>query len=285
VRTTQYFEMLGSRSIYHAGWKATTDHVSEGVLDEVLLEGSRDLGSTRWHLFDLDHDFSESTDLAGEHPERVAELEARWWAEADANQVLPLSSSLRERIMAMEPPVWPPPRRMVLHPGYGPIADEAAPSLAGGALLTAELDVPDGGGSGVLCAMGDWHSGWALLVLDGRPAMRVSLTSTPFAIDGTEVLPAGRHDVAFRFRPDGTGGGVGTLLVDGRVVAAAPLPPEFGFGGIQIGGGGLRLGHDAGFPVSDDYWPPFAWTGTLHSVVIDADAPESTPIDALLHRE
>ena len=64
-RTTQYFELLGSRSIVHDGWKATTDHVSQGVVDEErLLEGSRDFATDRWQLFRLDDDFSEARDVA-----------------------------------------------------------------------------------------------------------------------------------------------------------------------------------------------------------------------------
>ena len=58
VRTTQYFEMLGSRSIYHDGWKATTDHVTSGVFDEALLDGSRDLDDDRRHLFRVESDFA-----------------------------------------------------------------------------------------------------------------------------------------------------------------------------------------------------------------------------------
>ena len=51
---TQYFEMLGSRSIFHEGWKATTNHISTGVLDEEELAiGSRDFDDDRWELFDL----------------------------------------------------------------------------------------------------------------------------------------------------------------------------------------------------------------------------------------
>src|SRR5439155_3114509 len=53
-RDIQYFEMLGSRSIIFKGWKATTDHVSKGVVDEErLLEGSREFATDRWSLFDL----------------------------------------------------------------------------------------------------------------------------------------------------------------------------------------------------------------------------------------
>ena len=71
-RTSQYFEMLGSRSMVADGWKATTDHVSQGVSDEEeLLEGSRDFRLDRWSLFKLDEDFSEAHDLADRHPEIV----------------------------------------------------------------------------------------------------------------------------------------------------------------------------------------------------------------------
>jgi arylsulfatase len=46
-----------------------------------------------------------------------------------------------------------------------------------------------------------------------------------------------------------------------------------GASGLQIGGGGLRLGHDSGFPVSDVYTPPCAWTGVLHTVTFSDSAP------------
>jgi hypothetical protein len=62
-----------------------------------------------------------------------------------------------------------------------------------------------------------------------------------------------------------------------------------GAGGIQIGGGGLRLGHDTEFPVSDDYAPPFPWTGTLHRVVFDSTPPSArvvvTEMEETLRRE
>ncbi len=272
VRTTQYFEMMGSRSIYHRGWKAVTDHVSEGVIDEALfLEGSRDLENPNWSLFHLAEDFSEAHDLAADEPEKLAELEALWWEQAEANHVLPLSSGMQERIMMMEPPVWPVPRRLEILPGFGPIADEVVPSLGGGGLLVAEVDAPEGGGEGVLAAMGDWSNGWALVVLAGRPTFLLNVVSTPFQVAATDPLTAGPHVVGFQFLPDGTGGGTGTVSVDGAEVATGELPSGVGMSGGQIGGGGLRVGHDAGFPVSEDYQPPFPWTGTLHRVVFGAD--------------
>jgi arylsulfatase A-like enzyme len=281
IRTTQYFEMLGSRSIYHDGWKATTDHVSAGVPDEEeVLEGSRDLDTDRWSLFRLDTDFAEADDVADAHPDVLADLDARWWAEAERNHVLPLSRSLRDRLSAMEHPLWPTPHHVVLHPGFSPIADEAVPSLAAGSLLEADVEVPADGGSGVLAALGDWTNGWALVVLDGRPAFLMNIASTGFRIVADQALSPGRRRVGFRFEPDGTGGGVGRVLVDGEDVARSVLPHGVGASGLQIGGGGLRLGHDAGFPVSDDYTPPSPWTGTLHTVSFTAAAPSPRQVMA-----
>ena len=40
-RAPQYFEMLGSRAIYHEGWKATTDHVGS------MLEAEQPHGGQR----------------------------------------------------------------------------------------------------------------------------------------------------------------------------------------------------------------------------------------------
>src|SRR3954471_15910141 len=86
-RTTQYFEMLGSRSIVADGWKATTDHVSKGVLDEErLVEGSREFADDGWALFRLPDDFAETRDVAAEHPDVLADLQVRWQSEAERNQ-------------------------------------------------------------------------------------------------------------------------------------------------------------------------------------------------------
>ena len=87
LHPTQYFEMMGSRSIYHEGWKATTNHISSGILDEEeLAVGSRNFDDDRWELFDLSVDFSEATDRADEEPERLQRLRDLWDAEAHAQQ-------------------------------------------------------------------------------------------------------------------------------------------------------------------------------------------------------
>ena len=155
------------------------------MLDERLLEGSRALDDDRWCLFRLDDDFAEARDLADDHPDVVAALAARWEDEAERHGVLPLCDNLHERLAVMERPLWPTPRRVRYLPGFGAVADEAAPSLGAGALVTAHLDVPDDGGAeGVLCAMGDWSNGWALVVLDGRPTFLLNVVGRGYRVAG-----------------------------------------------------------------------------------------------------
>jgi arylsulfatase len=79
-----------------------------------------------------------------------------------------------------------------------------------------------------------------------------------------------------------------TLHVDGTQVAEGPLPRRFPMR-WQIGGAGLLVGRDRGFPVCDDYQPPAAFAGTIERVVIEV--PALMPADAVaetaaaLHRE
>lgn len=293
MRDTQYFEMLGSRSIYHRGWKATTDHISQGVLDEAVIPGSRTLDDDRWCLFRVADDFAEADDVADEHPDVVAELRDLWEREAERNHVLPISDGLHERIMSMEPPLWPRRGAARFFPGYGPIADEMVPSLALGGALVASIEVPPEGAEGVLCAMGDWTNGWAFVLLDGHPAVLLNVVGREYRVVADRALPAGSHQVAVRF--DGGFGqpGDGVLYVDGVEVGRGHLAEGLGSGGVQIGGGGLRLGHDDGFPVTSDYSVPFAFTGVLHHVEFNALSPGgATPaeqvaveLDEALRRE
>jgi arylsulfatase len=265
-RTTQYFEMLGSRSIIHEGWKATTNHISVGVLDEEeLAVGSRSFAEDDWELFDLGADFSESNDLAAAHPERVAALAERWRAEAEANQALPIDDTLLNRIGALIPPAWPAGDRLVLRPGGGPVIDESLPFLFGGFRLSAEVDLPATGADGVLAALGDWNGGFALFLADGRLHFALSIAGLATEVAAEEVLPVGPAVLGVSY--DVIGSRL-ELLQDGAVVGAVALegflPPA-----LQHGGAALRLGHDAGFPVSRRYSVPGRFTGLLARVLIE----------------
>jgi len=286
-RSTQYFEMLGSRAIYHDGWKATTDHVGSQLrVERELVPGSHDFDADHWALFDLEHDFSEARDLAHEHPDRVKALAELWWAEAGRNQVLPLEDSFIGRAVAMVPPPTPPRFRTIYRPGGGPISEEAIPSMGEGFELTADVETRDTT-AGIVCALGDWNNGWACYLLDGRLVTTFNVFGTAHRFEARQVTPPGRHALGIEFRREPPAGGPVKLYVDGEAVADGRLPVNLPFR-WQIGGAGLLVGRDRGFPVCDDYEPPFAFTGTMHQIVLEIPsleprAPREEVATALRH--
>jgi arylsulfatase len=82
ARKTQFYSMLGSRAIWHEGWKAVTTHPT--------LSGWSDFNDDTWELYHTDVDRSELHDLATERPEKVRELVNLWFAEAGENNAFPL---------------------------------------------------------------------------------------------------------------------------------------------------------------------------------------------------
>ena len=152
--------MLGSRSIIHEGWKATTNHISTGVLDEEELpSGSRDFADDRWELFNLTEDFSEAVDRADEEPALLQQLTDLWRSEAERNQVLPVSDGMLDRLTGLIPPTWPAGSSRTFLPESGPVHDESVPLLWGGFVLTADVDAIGPETEGVVVALGDWVGG------------------------------------------------------------------------------------------------------------------------------
>jgi arylsulfatase len=277
-RPTQYFEMLGSRAVYSHGWKATTDHVGRQITVEwKAVEGSHDFEDDHWALFNLDEDFAEANDLSDQQPQRVKRLIELWWAEAGRNQVLPLEDSLIARALtgAMEPAPYPPRHRTRYLPGAGPIDEVTLPSLGAGFLLTAQVDLSgemdpatEGRPHGILCALGDWNNEWAWYLVDGRPVVVFALFSREHRIAADAPVGGGAHQLTIEYRREGRAGGPVTLGVDGEQVAAGRLPANLPFR-WQIGSAGLLIGRDQGFPVSDDYRPPFCFSGMIDHLVFE----------------
>ncbi len=268
-RSTQYFEMLGSRAIVADGWKATTDHVSAGVIDEErLMKGSRDFATDRWSLHRLADDFAEAHDLADEHPDVVRRLEQQWFVEAGRHHVLPLADSLAQRVGMISQPAHPPGRSVLLHPEGGPVCDEALPMLFGGGRILADVDVPAASANGVLFALGNWTGGFAAYAVDGTLTVAVALPGDAVRVTAEGTLPPGRHEVGCVLRPGPAGVRV-DAVVDGTVVATGNGRHHLPFV-WQHGGTALTLGHARGLPVCDGYRPPFPWTGTLHTVRVEA---------------
>jgi arylsulfatase len=288
-RKTQYFEMLGSRSIFHDGWKATTDHVGlQLTVERERVAGSHDFEKDHWALFHLGEDPTEARDVSEERPAMLRRLVDLWWVEAGRNGVLPLEDGFLSRAVAMEPSPWGFRGRAELEPGGGPVSETVLPPMAGGFRLTAEIAVPSGGASGVIAALGDWNNGWACYCVGGRTAVCLNLFGTPVRALASEPLSSGRHRIDVVYRRVATGGGPLAVCVDGAVVARARVPSDLPFR-WQIGAAGLLVGRDRGLPVCDDYEPPAPFEGEIERVVLEALAlvPKEVraEIEALLKHE
>lgn len=266
-RRVQYFEVIGSRSIYAYGWKATTDHVGRSnAWERRLLDGSRSFDDDRWELFHLETDASEAIDVADENPELLRRLQELWVAEARRNNVLPIDDATHTRDReAFVPSPYPPRAHSVFRAGGGPIAESAVPSLAHGGRITANVEIPEAGAEGMLCAMGDWSSGLALYVRGVELVFRVSAQGRKFGLRGEIRGIHGPRRLGCATRPLRPGGTSFALLMDDRPIAVgqADLVPA-GFWGTT-----LCIGYDRGLPVHPEYTAPFRWSGVLHSVEID----------------
>jgi hypothetical protein len=257
--------MLGSRSIVSGRWKATTDHVSAGILDEEeRMTGSRRFEDDHWALFDLDSDFSESTDVAAGQPGVAGDLRRRWLAEAERNHVLPVRDALTGSFQAIIGPAWPAGADRTYRPGGGPVHDESLPLLFGGFRITAEVTAAEAS-DGVLLALGDWNGGYALFATAGRLAFAVSRAGELLELTADRPIPPGPGLLGVDYDPGPEGDGTIRLRHGDTIVG------ELGFSGgfpltFQHGGAGLILGSDAGLPVSPRYTVPSPWNGTLASV-------------------
>ncbi|MBS1849276.1 MAG: sulfatase-like hydrolase/transferase, partial [Actinobacteria bacterium] len=285
-RSRQYFELLGSRAMYLDGWKVTTDHVGAQMsVEHELVTGSHRFEDDNWCLFHVDEDFAEVTDLASERPEKVVELRDAWWAEAGRNNVLPLDDTFIGRSVALEANPWPSGFDVSYRPGGSPVAEDFLPPMGPGFTIIADVGCSTGDAKGTIAALGDWNSGWALRLAGGEPHAHLRLFGAPTDLESSVRLDPGDHEIALEFRRRPEGGGPIRLFVDDEPVAEALLIDDLPFR-WQIGGAGLRLGHDAGLPVAETYDPPDHLSGAVvRSVRVQSHALEPADLDdAHLHR-
>ena len=250
ARTSQYYELWGSRAMYRDGWKAVTDHVNQLTANERnLLTGSHDFATDRWMLFDTVADPTETTDLSMERPELLAELVEQWFVEAEANGVFPLDDGAANRITHMRVP-WTAWRSdFVFAPG-DMIHEVSGPNLAGGFRMVATFDEAlDGSTTGVLAEQGDWNAGWAMYLADGE--FRWVMAGFGGPIEVSAAIPTGAtaltvegttspQDLEIVLSADGIEIARGAL---GRPVPLAWAPD----------GAFLTVGFGRPFPVTDSY--------------------------------
>jgi arylsulfatase len=130
--------------------------------------------------------------------------------------------------------------------------------------------IPKDGAEGVIATQGGRFNGWALYLLEGKPAFHYNLAGVQrFTIASDKKLPLGEHVIVVDFKYDGGGLGKGaavTITVDEKTVAQGRVGRTVPFR-MSIDET-LDIGEDTGTPVSEDYRVPFKFTGNLKRVLI-----------------
>jgi arylsulfatase len=268
--TTQYFEMVGNRAIYQDGWLANTQP-RRLPWEQKPQPGSVDT-DYKWELYDLNHDYSQSKDLAALYPEKLTALKAVWEREAARNNVLPLDDNLGPSRAAQSRLTHASPRTDFTYWGKGiSVSELAAPSFAVRSFsVTADLVLPTDHETGVVVATGSWFGGWSFYLKDGKPVGYEAFSQQPqdqFRIASDTALPAGPAKIRWDFTYDGGGLGKGGTLrisVDGKPVAEGRVERT-----ILISAGigeTFDIGRDTGAPVSEDYRHQGVFAGDIRRV-------------------
>jgi len=270
ARKTQYFEMIANRGIYHEGWYAcTTPPVPPWVLNAPMP----DVNAYKWELYDVTKDYSQAIDLAAKMPGKLRQMQAVFDQEAKKYNVLPLDNSQFLRAITPRPSAIAG-KTVFTYSGVMPgIPSNSAPSILNRSYkITAEIEVPQGGGDGMIVTEGGLFGGYGLYLLKGKPVFNYNfLMLAQFRCEGQQPLAAGKHTIVFNFTIDGPGvakGGTGVLTVDGQDVATLKMPRTIPFL-IPIDET-FDVGIDTRTSVNDaDYQVPFAFDGKINKLTIN----------------
>ena len=270
VRTSQYFEMFVNRGMYKDGWWAAS--LAFEPWDPV--RGEFDPITAEWELYNLDEDFTQANNVAAENPDKLAEMEALWWAEASANKALPLDWRGAERFSGelTGKPNLAGDRTTFTYPGVmAGLPEASAPDLKNKSFsITAMVDIDDNA-NGVIFTQGGNTGGWAFYLKEGKLKVAHNYIDVDVYLVESEIpVPAGAHELTMNFTYEGGDefgkGGTVTLSVDGAEVASGSIekttPFKYSLSENQ------DIGTDTGTPVTYDYMPPFDFQGQLEQVVV-----------------
>jgi arylsulfatase len=258
-KRTQYYEMIGTRGIWHKGWKASTEH---GPLPSDIGNFDKD----RWQLFHTDADRSEAKDLAEKYPKRVKELAALWLSEAKKNNVLPIMDVGVQAIHDLEYKAAPPASgRYVYYPGTTEVPEASAARTLGVSFkILAEVEFA-ADTKGVIVAQGSRFGGYTLFVKDGQLCFVYNFLGIPPEQRLACPVPgSGKHIVGVGFVKDSVGHnletlGTMTLYVDDKAAGKGDFRTQSGH--YALCGEGLCIGYDSGDAVSSEYKPKFPFSG------------------------
>ena len=268
-KETQFYSMLGTRAIWHKGWKAAT-------AVPAAPDSWGDFHQQRWELFDTVADPSECHDLSAEHPDKLQELIALWWTEAGRHEALPLESRGAIEILGTARPQLSKPRdRYIYYPGGAEVPESVAPNIRNRSYtIAAEVEVGTPEAGGVLFSQGSRFGGHALYVKGGKLKYVYNWIGEHVQTVESDVeIPTGHVVLSASFEKENEGmpteGTLSLYIRDEKVGEQKIMTQPGKFG---LGGGGLVVGRSGAEPVTDDYDGDRPWAfvgGTIKRLLID----------------
>ena len=292
---TQYFEMLGHRSIYHDGWRAVCPwpgpsfaEAGTGFGNPIPADTLTELDAKSWELYHVAEDFAENRNIADSDRAKLIEMIATWYVEAGKYNVLPVDGRGVARMADERPQLTKDRTRYTFYPHTQTVPDNAGPRLLNRThSITADVDIPSGGAEGALVSYGGVDGGYSFYVKDNILQYVQNYVARDYLhVASTVPVTAGHHTLRFEFevtgKPDFANGkgtpGRAQLYIDGTLVGQAEFPHTTPFSlGLT---GGITVGADPGAPVAPFYKTPFEFTGTIHSVTFDVSGDVIKDTDA-----
>ena len=260
----QYYEMFGNRAIWVDGWKAVTLHANRMPWELNKVVPFED---DEWELYHVEKDFSESNNLAEDHAEKLAELQAIFDEEAWKYNVYPLYDDMIKRISAQENRLFGDKKEFVYFaPGATRIAEKASAPVKNRAHSISTTINLKGGEEGVIVAVGGMTGGFSMFIQNNQlhydynylDGVHYNLVSPP--------LSPGKIELKFNFIKTKEFGGIGELYLNGIKVHEVDMPA------MHISTYSLAetfdIGRDTGTQVSKMYANPFPFKGNLDRVVV-----------------
>jgi arylsulfatase A-like enzyme len=226
-RKHELFELQGNTALYADGWWANSKP-TRAPWDFAGLGGLPTEGA--WELYDIAHDFSQSTDLAARYPDRLKAMQDRFWADAAAGQVLPIDNrSFARWNTANRPSLLGERTSFRFGPSPRRITGGAFPDLSGRSWqITASIEIGRADAGGTIVMNGSNSAGWSLGLDAGRPIFTYKASDAPGDLTRLSTpapLGEGRHKLRLLFETETPKGpGVAKLFVDGVAAGEAAIP-------------------------------------------------------------
>lgn len=257
-RNMQFYAMLGTRAIYHDGWKAVARHGA--------ITGKGHFMDDKWELYQTEKDRSEVHDLAQQMPDKLKDMVASWFAVAGRNNAFPLDDRTALEIMETpRPQPTEPKNSYIYYPNTSPVPEGVAPNTRNRSyLILANMEIDTDEAEGAIFSMGSRFGGHSLFVknhklyyvynfLGMEEQLFVSSADVP---TGKVVL--GAEFAKEKEEPKGVANGTLRLMINDDVVAQGSMRTQPGKFGLA---GGMVIGVSTPDPVSAEYDSPFEFHG------------------------